>query len=208
MLVFNIVSYAVKIIVSTFIIWASIEVVDRDNYRNNLKNALIAAVILSFAGAMPLLFFFGLLVWVVVLINYYSVGFFKSFLCVIVYGVIFFLLNLLLIALLIGSSVAYTKVVYMKKTFTRRWEQVVDKASSFFNFPQPVLDKLGVRGEVKINGKMIAFKKDIRIYLKNGRILDARIIMEGQKGLLIDIAEGKSEIVIRKDSVDHIEEIY
>ncbi|MGB3112671.1 MAG: hypothetical protein WBB84_06850, partial [Candidatus Omnitrophota bacterium] len=71
-----------------------------------------------------------------------------------------------------------------------------------------VLDKLGVRGEVKINGKMIAFKKDIRIYLKNGRILDARIIMEGQKGLLIDIAEGKSEIVIRKDSVDHIEEIY
>ncbi|MGB2629668.1 MAG: hypothetical protein WBD17_00325 [Candidatus Omnitrophota bacterium] len=55
---------------------------------------------------------------------------------------------------------------------------------------------------------MIAFKKDIRIYLKNGRILDARIIMEGQKGLLIDIAEGKSEIVIRKDSVDHIEEIY
>ena len=63
-----------------------------------------------------------------------------------------------------------------------------------------------VEEKTKSNPLIFRNKKNIRIYLKNGRVLDARILMEGQKGILIDIADGKSEIVIRKDSIDHIDE--
>ena len=196
----SIFTYAIKIAISTVIIWASIAIVDRGSYRNSLKNALITAAILTIMGYTPFVWLFGLVIWVLILINWYSIGFFKSFLCVLVYGVLFFLLNLLLTAALLGGAFVVTKMTDTT-LYAREWQRVQSK------LPASVLEKLGLSRKAEINGKEISYRKNIRIYLKNGNILDARILLEGRRGILVDIADGKSEIVIRKDIIDHIDEL-
>ena len=203
----TILAYAIKIGVSTAIIWLSIAFVDRGNYRNNLKNAFITAIVLTILGYTPFAWIFGLIVWVFILINWYSIGFFKSFLCVVVYGVIFFLLNLFLAMALVGGTFTVAKMTDTKM-YAEKWSETRQsfRTSVLLRLPKFLRDMLGIEGESApgtING--IRAKK-VRLRLKNGRSLLVTVLMEGEKGILVDIAEGRSEVVIRKDEIDHIED--
>ena len=203
----TILAYAIKIGVSTAIIWLSIAFVDRGNYRNNLKNAFITAIVLTILGYTPFAWIFGLIVWVFILINWYSIGFFKSFLCVVVYGVIFFLLNLFLAMALVGGAFTVAKMTDTKM-YAEKWSETRQsfRTSVLLKLPKFLRDMLGIEGESApgtINGIMA---KKVRLRLKNGRSLLVTVLMEGEKGILVDIAEGRSEVVIRKDEIDHIED--
>jgi hypothetical protein len=203
--ILTILSYAIKVCVSTGIIWVSIAVVDRGNYRNNLKNAFITALILSLAGNTPFIFFFGLIVWVFLLVNWYSIGFFKSFLCVVVYAVIFFFLNLILAAALVGGAFTISKMVDTE-IYAEKWAEVQGGFKTvLMKLPEPLRKMLGIKAEpVSITSAKASAKK-VRLHLKNGRELLVTILMEGKKGLLVDIADGRSEVVIRKDTIERIE---
>ena len=203
--ILTILSYAIKICVSTGIIWLSIAIIDRGNYRNNLKNAFITALILSLVGNTPFIFFFGLIVWVFILINWYSIGFFKSFLCVVVYAVIFFLLNLVLAAALVGGAFTISKMVDTEM-YAEKWTEVQRGFKTvLMKLPGPLRKILGIEEEPASIAAAKASAKKVRLYLKNGRELLVTILMEGKKGLLVDIADGRSEVVIRKDTIDRIE---
>ncbi|MFQ5951828.1 MAG: hypothetical protein ACE5JK_00260 [Candidatus Omnitrophota bacterium] len=203
-----ILGFAIKVVVSTFIIWLSIAIVDRGNYRNSIRNALVTAVILNFAGLMPFFLLFGLVIWVFILINWYSIGFFKSFLCVFVYGAIYFFLNLFIATALVSGTFVVEKMTDVSM-YARKWKEIRQNASAFFTrFPEylPFRGKYARTQTFEVDGKEFLFRKNMRFYLKNGNVIEARILMEGKRGLLIDIAEGRSEVVIRKDSIDRIEE--
>jgi hypothetical protein len=207
-IIMNILSYAIRIIVSTFIIWLSIHIVDRGNYRNKLKNAFLTAIILSFAGATPFVFLFGLIIWVFILINWYSIGFFKSFLCVVVYAVIFFFLNLLLVTALVGGAFTYTKMADTSM-YAEKWEDFkMGIMKILMKLPKSFRDELGI-DEKAIKERVPAMLpgKRARLFLTNGRTITVRILMEGRKGILVDIADGRSEVVIRRDEIEHIDEI-
>jgi hypothetical protein len=198
-------SYAIKVCVSAGIIWLSITIVDKGNYRNKIKNAFITALILTILGYTPFAWIFGLVVWVFILINWYSIGFFKSFLCVIVYMLIFFLLNMVLAAALVGGAFTVAKMadtsMYKEKlTETREGFRTV-----LMKLPASLRKILGIKGETGSPEEGISAEK-VRIRLKNGRELLVTVLMEGKKGLLVDIANGRSEVVIRKDTIERIEE--
>jgi energy-coupling factor transporter transmembrane protein EcfT len=202
----TVLSYAIKIGVSTVIIWLSIAAVDKGNYRNNLKNAFITAAVLSILGYTPFAWIFGLVVWVFILINWYSIGFFKSFLCVIVYAIISFFLNLFLIVALVGGAFTVSKMADTSM-YAKKWTEMrqVFRASVLMKLPKFLRDMLGIKEESTAAPNGVAVKK-VHLHLKNGRSLLVTILMEGEKGILVDIADGRSEVVIRKDTIDRIEE--
>ncbi|MEA3490218.1 MAG: hypothetical protein U9R44_07800 [Candidatus Omnitrophota bacterium] len=219
----TILSYAIKIIFSTFLIYFSIRIVEPGNYRNKISNALITAVILSVAGGMPFLFLFGLIVWVYILINYYSVGFFKSFLCAAVYAVLFILLNIFLATALLGGSFAYTKMTDAKfiPRVTSRERTAGAKGSVIYMISDKVRscirgagEKLpGIFGkktpkvEVTEPGKEEApAKKIVKLILRNGGSITGSVSLEGEKGYMLDIANG-AEVLVRKEEVVRIEEL-
>jgi hypothetical protein len=204
--VITILSYAIKIGVSTAIIWLSIAAVDRGNYRNNFKNALITAVILSILGYTPFAWLLGLVAWVFILINWYSIGFFKSFLCVVVYAIIFFFLNLFLVVALVGGAFTVSKMTDMEM-YAKKWTEVRQgfKTAVLRKMPKFLRDMLGIKEEDAATTNGVTAKK-VRLHLKNGRALVVTILMEGEKGILVDIADGRSEVVIRKDTIGRIED--
>ena len=135
------------------------------------------------------------------------IAFFKSFLCVVVYGVIFFLLNLFLAMALVGGAFTVAKMTDTKM-YAEKWSETRQsfRTSVLLKLPKFLRDMLGIEGESApgtINGIMA---KKVRLRLKNGRSLLVTVLMEGEKGILVDIAEGRSEVVIRKDEIDHIED--
>ncbi len=200
-----ILSYAINIAIGTLLIYLSIQIIDRGNYRNTLTNAFVTAIILSLAGGMPFLFLFGLVIWVLILINWYSIGFFKSFLCVFVYAVLYFFLNVFLVTALISGGLVYAKMTD-PGLYSDYWDRVRYKWRTFaMNLPEPVRKTLGIVPKPDIESDMPMGKKVIIVF-KNGRSIKARILMEGMKGFLLDIANGRSEVVIRKDAISYIKE--
>ncbi|MGB2662122.1 MAG: hypothetical protein WBD04_07040 [Candidatus Omnitrophota bacterium] len=201
----TVLSYAIKVCVSAGIIWLSIAIVDRGNYRNKLKNAFIAALILTILGYTPFAWIFGLVVWVFILVNWYSIGFFKSFLCVVVYAIIFFLLNIVLAAALVGGAFTVAKMADTSM-YKERWTETREGFRTvLMKLPASLRKILGIKGGAGPMEEGIPAKK-VRIHLKNGRELLVTILMEGKKGLLVDIANGRSEVVIRKDTIERIVE--
>jgi len=218
---FNLIlSYAIKITVSTLLIYLSIRIVEPGNYRNKLSNALATAIILSFAGSMPIFFFFGLVAWIYILINYYSIGFFKSFLCVVVYAVLFILMNIGLTAMLLTGGAVYSSVNRPRATESREQS---DPISGIMN---TVRNKLGLEAEntrekpARAPVRALApsekpaaapdtspARKKVKIYLSNGGTISGSIKMSGEKGYILDIADGGSEVLIRKEDVTRIQEL-
>ena len=199
-----ILSYVIKIAVSTVLIYLTINIVERGNYRNTLQNALITAIILSLVSNLTIVFIVGLVIWIYILINWYSIGFFKSFLCVVVYAILVILLNIVLATFLLGGSLAYTKIndperfdrIY--RQFQRSFRSVAQK------LPDTVQRKMGLKEQPSTTAQKPR-REEVTIVFKNGRSITGRILMEGKTGYLVDIADGRSEVAIRKDLIDHIE---
>lgn len=216
-------SYTIKIIVSTFLIYLSIRLVDPGNYRNKLSNAFVTAVILSFAGSMPFIFFFGLIVWVYILINYYSIGFFKSFLCVFVYAVLFILLNLFLATALVSGTFLQAKLSGMDlmprmsdRGHAGFGEKIKDRVESTLSqvkrrLPSS-LRKKEIKGAVKEDTKEVdkegtSPRKEVKVIFRNGGTITGSIVMEGERGYILNIADGTAEVLIRKEDIVCIEDL-
>jgi hypothetical protein len=198
--------YAIKIAISTFIIYLSIKVVAGYNYRNNLQNALITAVILSLAGGAPFVFFFGLIIWVFIFINWYNIGFFKSFLITFVYAIIGFLLQIILVAGLMSGGFVVAKMTDTS-LYAEQWEKTKDHFWNLVEFlPEDLRKRIGLVRETRLVEIELPGAKKVKIVFRNGRSINAVILMEGRKGYLVDIADGKSEVVLRKDQIEKIEE--
>jgi hypothetical protein len=198
--------YAIKIAISTFIIYFSIKIAARENYRNTLQNAFITAVILSIAGGAPFVFFFGLIIWVFILINWYSIGFFRSFLITFVYAAIGFLLQIILVAGLVSGGFVVAKMTDTG-LYAEQWEKTKDHFWNLIEFlPEDLRKRIGL---VRARAAAIELPdaKKVRIVFKNGRSINAVVLMEGRKGYLVDIADGRSEVVLRKDQIERIEEL-
>jgi hypothetical protein len=166
----------------------------------------VTALILSIAGG-GFVFFFGLIIWVFILINWYNIGFFKSFLICFVYGIISFLLQIFLVAGLVSGGFVITKMTD-GKMYEEFWDNFRDRIKVVARYlPDSVREKLGF-SEPDITDSDIAMEaKKVRIVFNNGRSIEATILMEGRKGYLVDIADGKSEVVLRKDGILRIEDL-
>ncbi|MBD3427151.1 MAG: hypothetical protein GF409_07990 [Candidatus Omnitrophica bacterium] len=202
----TVLAYAIKIAISTFLIYFSIKIVEGYNYRNNLATAFLTALILSVIGG-GFLFLFGLMIWVFILINWYNIGFFRSFLICFVYGVISFLLQILLVAGLVSGGFVVTRMTD-PAVYQEHWEKMKLRITSLVEYlPSPVREKLGWADKPAGGTDLVPEPKKVRIIFNNGRSIEATILMEGQKGYLVDIAEGRSEVVLRKDGIKRIEEL-
>lgn len=202
----TVLAYAIKIAISTFLIYFSIKLVEGYNYRNNLATAFVTALILSVAGG-GFIFLFGLIIWVFILINWYNIGFFKSFLICFVYGIISFLLQIFLVAGLVSGGFVITKMTD-GRMYEEFWDGFKDRFKVVARYlPDSLREKLGF-SEPDISDSDIAMEvKKVRIVFNNGRSIEATILMEGRKGYLVDIADGRSEVVLRKDGIARIEDL-
>ncbi|MDP8298796.1 MAG: hypothetical protein P9L88_02700 [Candidatus Tantalella remota] len=200
-----ILGYAIRIVVSTVFIYLSIKIVDNGNYRNKISNALITAVILSFAGMMPFIFLFGIIAWVYILINWYSIGFFRSFLCVFVYVILHIALNILLAMVFVGGAVviggAGTEAVKSVEVGTSASE------GSLARWLPWLSKKTSVSADSIAKTRSGSGRKKQRFILMNGRSIEGVVLMEGRKAYLLDVADGRSEVVIRKDTIDWAEDV-
>lgn len=201
-------SYALEIALSAFLIYLTIALLDRGNYRNNPVNAIITAVILSFAGKMSFIFFFfGLIVWVYILINWYSIGFFKSFLCAFVYTVLNFLITLLVAFFIFGAGAVRHNAVLKKvvpviqEKYGKTYAEKKERIEKYIEEKGKALKKKKLAAKIALSGK-----PKVTIVFKNGRSISCRILEEDENGYLINIADGESQALIRKDLVDHIED--
>jgi type IV secretory pathway VirB6-like protein len=200
-----ILSYAIRIAVSTVFIYLSIQIVDRGNYRNKISNALITAVILSFAGMMPFVFLFGVIAWVYILINWYSIGFFRSFLCVVVYVIMYICLNIALAMAFVGGAIVVGNFQPSRVEDTQAGTAVAE-GGGFSKWLAGISKKTSVSGRGSTSTRAGSTKKQ-RFMLMNGRSIEGSILMEGRKAYLLDVANGRSEVVIRKDTIDWVEDV-
>jgi sRNA-binding regulator protein Hfq len=202
-----ILSYAIKVAVSTVLIYLSIGIADRGNYRNKLSTAFFTAVVLSFAGGAYFLFLFGLVGWLYFLINWYSIGFFRSFLCVIVYALLFIMLNIFLAVALIGGGAAYS-AAREKTNFSCEKADIKGSIEKMKESLTGVLKKkTASSGEKYSTGDGRPRGKNVKIVLTNGRTLQGIIIKEEEKAYLVEIADGQAEVMIRKDAIYRIEDM-
>jgi hypothetical protein len=202
----TVLAYSIKIVISTFLIYFSIKIVEGDNYKNNLATAFITALILGVAGG-GLVFLFGLIIWVFILINWYNIGFLKAFLISFVYGIISFLLQIFLVAGLISGGFVVTKMADTK-VYHEHWDNLKQRFRTFArHLPDPIREKLGFLKRDVGDAEIFPDVKKVRIVFNNGRSIEATILMEGRKGYLVDIADGKSEVVLRKDGILRIEDL-
>jgi hypothetical protein len=116
-----------------------------------------------------------------------------------------FLLNLLIAFALAGGAYTYVKMTDTDM-YVQKWEEIKEGASDLLRkLPKTIKDRLNITEEPVPQEKELYSAKKARLFFKNGRVLKVGILMEGRKWILVDIADGKSEVVIRKDMIDRIE---
>jgi hypothetical protein len=122
--------------------------------------------------------------------------------------IVYFFLNLLLVTALIGGTFTYTKMTDTS-LYAEKWEDLKRGiVSMLMKLPKPFRDEFGIDEElIRERTPAMLPGKRARLFLTNGRTITVRILMEGRKGILVDIADGRSEVVIRRDEIDHIDEI-
>lgn len=206
--------YAVRILVSTGLIYTSIAIVDRGNYRNKLSTAFYTAVFLSIAFQVPLFYWLGLVAWVYMLINWYSIGFFRSFLCAVVYAALFLLLNIILAGLLLGgagllSGGGFSDNRSGERTDSPNPAEAVHRsvADALKNIPQVLQKKSQALNQDQQKKEPMPQGRQVMVVLTNGRSIKGTILSEGADEYILDIANGGAEVVLRKDSVYRIEDI-
>jgi hypothetical protein len=207
--------YAIRILVSTGLIYLSIAIVDRGNYRNKLSTAFFTAVFLGFAFQVPLFYWLGLVAWVYLLINWYSIGFFRSFLCAVVYAVLFMLLNIVLAGLIVGTAGIMAGQSYIAKEAVERVQRPTSSQSAHStvsgalkSLPQKIKAKShAITSQVSSNSADAPDGRQVNVILTNGRTIKGIILQEGADEYVLDIAGGGAEVVIRKDSVYRLEDI-
>ncbi|MFH1877663.1 MAG: hypothetical protein ABH883_02540 [Candidatus Omnitrophota bacterium] len=197
-------AYIIKILFSTGAVYLLIRAANPLTYRNTLTNAFTAAVIFSFAGAFPFVFLAAMVIWGFALVNWYGVGRGRAVLCAAVYAFLFFVLNVFIAAALFGSNFVYSEAIDISAL--ARGTEPFRKSIYLYmrSLPEPVREKLGIAPEPENETRPDPFSNDVKIFFKNGRNVYGRILMEGEKGYLVDIANGKSEVVIRKDDVERL----
>ena len=201
----SIFSYIVNMAVSTLLVYLSIKIIDRTNYKNNLQNAFVTAVILSVAAGIPIFFFFSLFIWVYILINWYSIGLIRSFVCAFVYTALFFLLNVILALTMIGGSLPYSYRSDIKKMAKplKRVGKSFEKMD--IHMPEWVLDLFNFEKRKQTEEQVVKDDDAVAVVLVNGNMIKGRILEESEEGYVVDIAGGKAEVFLRRDEVDHIE---
>ena len=197
--------YALKVLTGAVVIYLLLYGVSKGNHRNTPLNALIAAGILGLSGEIPVLFGFLLIIWVYLLINWYSIGLIKSFVCAAVYASIFILLSVFSAAVVPGSSSFYSKYIDMNTVTGWREELYRDLSEKAGNIPAYMRDKLScVRRSIPGKGKTLPGVK-ARVVFTNSRVINARILKETAEGYFMDIADGKAEVFVGKDAIEYIE---
>ncbi|MDP8298877.1 MAG: hypothetical protein P9L88_03135 [Candidatus Tantalella remota] len=197
--------YALKVLSGAAIIYLLLSVVSRGNHRNTPLNALITAALLGLSGELPLLFGFLLVAWVYLLINWYSIGLIKSFVSATAYAIIFILLSVFFAAVVPGSSSLYSRYIDFNAVTLRGKGLCGDLFEKTGNIPVYVRNKLS-RVQRSIPGKSETLPgTKARIVFTNGRTIDARILKETADGYCMDIADGKAEVFVGKDTVEYIE---
>jgi len=199
--------YLVKIAVCTLIIYPIIFIMDTKKRKNQLVTALLIAVVMTGAGINPFLFFLALAAFIVVLIKFYGAKPFKSVLIGIFFAVLFFLIHLILSVGLVDGKLEFSRIDMKQIMSNQMIEARRSIRDASINFPAPIRNWIGIiDGEmVDSIGGAVPVMKEYRIIMTRDRRIDAMILVEGTKGYLVDIANGKSEVVVRKDDVIRIE---
>lgn len=202
-----IIEYSIKVLTSTALVYLSVFFVSRGNYRNTLAPTFLTAVIFSTFSYVPLFFLFGLLMWVYVLINWYNIGFMRSFLCAFLYGALFLVVNVLLGTTLISASFINIKAI--NSGIAGKIREDAGKAYEYITvtLPDEVREKVSLQKKniSHIPREMHLLPQEYLFVLKNGNEIECSVISEREDSYVVDIAEGNSEIIIRKDIVERIE---
>ncbi|MBD3295853.1 MAG: hypothetical protein GF392_00610 [Candidatus Omnitrophica bacterium] len=204
-----ILSLLIKIAVSTAVMYFSIGIADRGNYRNTPGNALMFTLALITAQFVPFLYFAGLIIWVYILINWYSVGFFRSFLCVMVYFVLMLLLRILLSITLLSGAFTISRMTDLETT-REQWREFRQEVSATVeDLYRGVMYYTGLRktgGEAAEPEPASAGKTGVTVIrLKSGRRLRGRVIMSNQDGVFLEIEGGTAEILIPRTMIESID---
>lgn len=204
-----ILSLLIKIAVSTAVMYFSIEIADRGNYRNTPGNALMFTLALIVAQFVPFLYFTGLIIWVYILINWYSVGFFRSFLCVLVYFILMLLLRILLSITLLSGAFTISRMADLETTreqwreFREEFSEVVEDMYSGVMY-YAGMKKTG--GEAARSEPAPAVKAGVTVIsLKSGRRLRGKIIMSNEDGVYLETDDRTAEMLIPRTMIESID---
>jgi hypothetical protein len=205
-----ILSLLIKIAVSTAVMYFSIEIADRGNYRNTFGNALMFTLALIATQFVPFLYFAGLIIWVYILINWYSVGFFRSFLCVLVYFIIMLLLRILLSVTLLAGAFTVSRMADLETT-RKQWREFRDDVSgTVTDIYRGVMRYTGMEkppAEVPEQAAPASSEKDepTVVRLKSGRRLRGRVIMSNEDVVLLETDDRTAEMLIPRTMIESID---
>lgn len=202
------ISYLLKISIGTILIFLTVRIVDRGNSRNTSLGAFITALVLTLSGAYPAAFGVALLIWCIVLMGVYQIDLPRSALCVLIYGLFHVLISAVAAMFLYGAELSYVNIRYMDFLAPETGELKRGAAFVLDKMPRDMLKKLGMEDmDVPVMNTAGESRPFYRFNLNNGRSINGVILMEGEKGYLVDIAKGRSEVVVRKDQLVSIQEI-
>ncbi len=194
----------IKFFVSMIVVYIATLMADFGNHKNTFRNAFLTAVLLSLSDKIPLMIYMGLGLWLYFLINQYSISFFRSVFCVLIYYYFVVFLKLALAASLIAGPFLISFFSDPGRVFVPVKQGIkFDMGKYVRQIPQGIKSIFGFSGENELSD---GAGPKITVRLKNGRSFKGILLRETAEAYYFDVADGRSEVVVRRDDIRDITE--